>query len=49
MNIVNLLSVGTVYQNFAFYSFLILLGCLNFELARHGKELKKFRGIPNNR
>ena len=49
MAIANLLSVGTVYQNVAFYSFLILLGCLNFELARHSKELKKFRRIPGNR
>jgi len=49
MNIVNMLSVGTMYQNIAFYSFLILLGCLNFELARHGKELKRFGSINHNR
>ena len=49
MNIVNLLSVGSVYQNIGFYSFLILLGCLNFELAKHDKELKKFRVTPHNR
>ncbi len=45
MSIENILSVGTVYQNIGFYSFLILLGCLNFELARHGK----FRRVTDSR
>jgi hypothetical protein len=49
MYIVNMLSVGTIYQNIAFYSFLIFLGYLNLGLARHGKELKRFRSIDHNR
>ncbi len=48
MTIVQMLSVGTLYQNVAFYSFLILLGYLNFELASHGKELKNARRISGN-
>jgi len=49
MNIVDMLSVGNVYQNIIFYSFLCFLGYLNFELATHGKELKKLRQIPDSR
>jgi len=49
MDVVHMLSVGTVYQNIVFYSFLILMARLNFELFRRDKELKKFRRVPNNR
>ncbi|MFI5161016.1 MAG: hypothetical protein ACHQHN_07040 [Sphingobacteriales bacterium] len=49
MDIINMLSVGTIWQNIAFYSFLTLLVCINLELARHGKELKKLKGILYNR
>jgi hypothetical protein len=49
MDIVNMLSVGSIYQNIAFYSFLVFLGYLNLELARHGKQLKRFRSTNPNR
>jgi hypothetical protein len=49
MDFVNMLSVGTVYQNIVFYSFLIFIAGLNFELFRHDKELKKFRRVQDNR
>lgn len=48
MDIVNVFSVGTVFQNISFYSFLTLLVGINIELARHGKDLKKFRSIHHN-
>jgi hypothetical protein len=34
MDLVTELSVGSLYQNIAFYSFLILLASLNFDLIR---------------
>ena len=48
MDIMSMLSVGTWWQNIAFYTFLTLLMSLNFELFRIDSKQKKFRtSIPN--
>jgi len=43
MNLQAALSVGTIYQNIAFYTFLVLLACLCIELMKHDAKQKKVR------
>ena len=38
MDVKEILSVGTLYQNIAFYTFLAILACLNVELLWHGPK-----------
>lgn len=40
MGIIEALSIGTLYQNIAFYTFLIFLAVLNFDLLKHSAKHK---------
>jgi len=48
MDVTVFFSVGTAYQNVAFYTIILLLICLNFELIRHPSKMRKVRsGVRN--
>ncbi|MGN6638018.1 MAG: hypothetical protein ACTHJ8_03845 [Mucilaginibacter sp.] len=38
MNFLHEFSVGTVFQNISFYTFLSVIACLNIELLLHGSK-----------
>ncbi len=40
MDILISLDIGSWYQNIAFYTFLLLLICLNINLIKHSSEQK---------
>ncbi len=48
MDIQTALSVGNIYQNIAFYSFLVLLASLCIELLRYDAKRKKLRPNPHH-
>ncbi len=41
MNLISALSIGAWYQNASFYSVLILLVCLNFDLLKYCSKRKE--------
>ena len=48
MDIRTALSVGTTFQNIAFYTFLVLLACLCIELLKYDAKRKKFGTNPHH-
>ena len=45
MDLLSALNIGSFYQNVAFYAFLTLLVCLNFDVLKFRGKQKEFKSI----
>lgn len=43
MDIISALNIGSIYQNIAFYSFILLLIALNFDLLKYISKQKGYK------